>query len=42
MTQNNSVIPDELGFYGEFGGAYIPELLRPAVEELDHAHTHHL
>lgn len=26
--------PDELGFYGQFGGAYIPELLRPAVDEL--------
>ncbi len=26
--------PDELGFYGEFGGAYIPELLRPNIEEL--------
>lgn len=26
--------PDKLGFYGEFGGAYIPELLRPNVEEL--------
>ncbi len=35
--KNNPVIPDELGFYGEFGGAYIPELLRPAIEELDHA-----
>ncbi len=29
---------DELGFYGEFGGAYIPELLRPAVEELNAAY----
>jgi len=37
MTQNNFITPDELGFYGEFGGAYIPELLRPAVEELDQA-----
>ena len=27
--------PDDLGFYGEFGGAFIPELLRPNVEELD-------
>jgi tryptophan synthase beta subunit len=25
---------DELGFYGEFGGAYIPELLYPSVQEL--------
>jgi len=28
---------DALGFYGEFGGAYVPELLRPNVEELDAA-----
>ncbi|HOZ96364.1 MAG TPA: tryptophan synthase subunit beta [Niabella sp.] len=26
--------PDELGYYGEFGGAYIPEMLYPNVEEL--------
>jgi tryptophan synthase beta chain len=25
---------DEQGFYGDFGGAYIPELLYPNVEEL--------
>ncbi len=25
---------DELGFYGEFGGAFIPELLHPNIEEL--------
>jgi len=29
--------PDTLGFYGEFGGAFIPELLRPDVEELESA-----
>lgn len=28
---------DDLGFYGEFGGAYVPELLRPNVEALDAA-----
>ncbi|MDG1331442.1 MAG: tryptophan synthase subunit beta [Crocinitomicaceae bacterium] len=27
-------LPDEMGFYGDFGGAYVPELLRPNVEEL--------
>ncbi len=26
----------ENGFYGEFGGAFIPELLQPCVEELQH------
>ena len=34
MKTAKYIIPDELGFYGEFGGSYIPELLRPAVEEL--------
>jgi len=29
--------PNELGFYGEFGGAYIPELLRKPVEEIKEA-----
>lgn len=35
MKTAEFLLPDELGFYGEFGGAYIPELLRPAVEELN-------
>ena len=26
--------PDEWGYYGSFGGAYIPEMLYPNVEEL--------
>src|SRR5688572_2693733 len=26
--------PDEFGYYGEFGGAYIPEMLHRNVEEL--------
>ncbi|MFK7785403.1 MAG: tryptophan synthase subunit beta [Crocinitomicaceae bacterium] len=30
-------LPDEMGFYGEFGGAFVPELLRPNVEELAEA-----
>ena len=25
---------DEFGYYGQFGGAYIPEMLYPNVEEL--------
>ena len=25
------------GFYGDFGGAYIPELLRPNIENLNNA-----
>lgn len=31
---NKSMHPDSDGFYGEFGGAYIPEMLLPNVEEL--------
>jgi tryptophan synthase beta subunit len=35
-TRSKSItVPDEMGFYGEFGGAFIPELLRQNVEELD-------
>ncbi len=30
-------LPDEMGFYGQFGGAFIPELLRPNVEELTYS-----
>lgn len=33
-----SHLPDDLGFYGKFGGAYIPELLRNNVEELKSAY----
>ena len=31
MTFKN---PDEHGYYGEFGGAFIPEMLYPNVKEL--------
>ena len=30
----NKYLPDENGFYGEFGGAYIPELLRYNIDFL--------
>jgi len=30
---------DEKGYYGEFGGAYIPEMLHPNVEELRKAYV---
>ncbi len=32
-----AIQPDEMGFYGEFGGAFVPELLRPNIEELTSA-----
>lgn len=35
MTENKSyTAPDEHGYYGPFGGAYIPEMLQHNVEEL--------
>lgn len=37
MNTTSYLDTDSLGFYGEFGGAYVPELLRPNVEELDAA-----
>jgi len=30
----SSYTPDKQGYYGKFGGAYIPEMLYPNVEEL--------
>lgn len=32
-----NIQPDDLGFYGDFGGAFVPELLRPNLEELENA-----
>jgi tryptophan synthase beta chain len=34
MTKNRHIDVDERGYYGRFGGAYIPEMLHPNVEEL--------
>jgi len=31
---NTYTSPDEFGYYGKFGGAYIPEMLHRNVEEL--------
>lgn len=36
-SEINYTQPDTLGFYGDFGGAFIPELLRPNVEALENA-----
>ena len=30
--------PDEQGYYGEFGGAFVPEILYPNVEELQNSY----
>ena len=34
MTQTKKIAIDERGYYGEFGGAYIPEMLHANVQEL--------
>lgn len=34
LTELSPFSPDAEGFYGTFGGAYIPEMLRPNVEDL--------
>lgn len=34
MTKNLHIDVDERGYYGRFGGAYIPEMLHPNIEEL--------
>ncbi len=34
MTKNLQIDVDERGYYGRFGGAYIPEMLHPNIEQL--------
>ena len=34
LKQNSFATPDDLGYYEEFGGAYVPEMLWPNIEEL--------
>ncbi len=34
MTNKNDSTINDLGYYGQFGGAYIPEMLYPNVEQL--------
>ena len=38
--KNKYTKPDEMGFYGNFGGAFIPELLRRNIEELKETFQH--
>lgn len=40
-TKTSYLTTDALGFYGEFGGAYIPELLKPNVDELQEAFNYY-
>ena len=30
--------PDAAGYFGPFGGQYVPEILMPALGELEHAY----
>ncbi len=32
---NDIIVPDINGFYGEFGGAFVPEILRPVLQQLE-------
>lgn len=32
--QNLTSLPDERGYFGRFGGQYVPEILKPALDEL--------
>ena len=35
LNKNIQLEADELGFFGEFGGQYVPETLMPAIQELN-------
>lgn len=40
MTKLNlKQVPDSHGYFGEFGGKYVPEVLVPAITELEHAYA---
>ena len=38
-TVGRSALPDERGYFGAFGGRYVPETLMPALSELEEAYT---
>ena len=35
MKTNKQNLPDKNGFYGEFGGKFVPETLMYALEQLE-------
>ena len=39
MAANNSNFPDKEGFYGEYGGKFVPETLMYALEELENTYN---
>ncbi len=38
MNYKHIVLPDERGYFGSYGGRFVPETLMPALEELDEAY----
>lgn len=38
MAYENVVLPDNKGYFGPYGGRFVPETLMPALEELDEAY----
>jgi tryptophan synthase beta chain len=38
IKTDTAVVPDERGYYGEFGGRFVPETLIPALDELTAAY----
>jgi tryptophan synthase beta chain len=39
IQTNTANVPDERGYYGEFGGRFVPETIIPALDELEEAYT---
>jgi len=38
IATNSTSVPDERGYYGEFGGRFVPETIIPALDELEAAY----
>ena len=38
QTNQATALPDERGYYGKFGGRFVPETLIPALDELTAAY----
>ncbi len=39
MTTRDRRLPDRRGYYGQFGGKFVPETLMVALKELELAYT---
>ena len=39
MAANNFNFPDKEGFFGEYGGKFVPETLMYALEELENTYN---